>query len=328
MQLGIVATASIAAGPMSITTEIATSTPPSLPAFALPVGLFIIFWSLCYSPLAGLVRVAKTSAKRASAWIVSSTVGKWSFGHSGPIGSYAPILLVMILGGIATLCAGYLFVVLVEQFQRSTSLVYHADQAIQTWFGHERRPAMTVLLSAATNLGSTAALGAIVGVVAAILLIRKERASAIFVVVTGVTGALLNLGLKAIFARARPDLTLAITASRYYSFPSGHAMGSFISLGALAYIALRQKWPWAARSASLATILTLVALVGLSRVYLGVHWASDIAGGWSAGTVWLTAAVVAFEMLLRLRQRRRGAAPTGPAVEVPDKPVPAHPETA
>jgi undecaprenyl-diphosphatase len=302
--------------------------PSSLPAFALPVGLFLLFWAVCYSPLAGLVHVAKTGAKRASAWIMSSTVGKRSFGHFGPIGSYAPILLVLILGGIATLCAGYLFVVLVEQFQLNTSVVYHADQAIQTWFGHERQPAMTVLLSGATNLASTAGLGAIVGVVAVILLIRKERASAIFVVVTAVTGALLNLGLKTIFARARPDLTLAITSSRYYSFPSGHAMGSFISLGAVAYIALRQKWPWPAKSASLAIILTLVVLVGLSRVYLGVHWASDIAGGWSAGTVWLTAAVVAFEMLLLLRQRRRGAAPTSPAVEVPDKPVPAVPATA
>jgi membrane-associated phospholipid phosphatase len=306
-----------------LTIVIATSMPPSFPAFALPVGLFLLFWLLCYFPLAGLVRLAKTSAKRASAWIEGSKVGKWSFGHSGPIGSYAPILFVLILGSIATLCAGYLFVELVEEFRLSTSLVYHADQTIHTWFGHERQPALTALLRGATNLGSTAGLGLLVGVATAILLLRKERASAIFVVVTAVTGALLNLGLKTIFARARPDLTLAITTSRYYSFPSGHAMGTFITLGALAYIALRQKWPWTIKSAILAAILTLVVLVGLSRVYLGVHWASDIAGGWSAGTVWLTAAVVAFEMLLRLRQRRRGARATGPGREVPDKPVPA-----
>src|SRR4029077_7529701 len=95
--------------------------------------------------------------------------------------------------------------------------------------------------------------------------------------------------------------------------------------GALSYIALRQPWPWVAKSAGLAIALTMVVLVGLSRVYLGVHWASDIAGGWSAGTVWLASALVAFEMLLRLRQRRRGAAPTSPTADVPDKPVPAHP---
>ncbi len=185
---------------------------------------------------------------------------------------------------------------------------------------------MIVLLSAATSFGSTAGLGAFVGVVA-VLLLRKERASAIFVTVTAVAGAILIFGLKMIFTRARPDLTLALTSSRYYSFPSGHAMGSFVTLGALAYIALRQHWSWGVKSACLALALTMVVLVGLSRVYLGVHWASDIAGGWSAGAVWLSAAVVAFEMLLRLRQRRRGAAPTSPAADVPDKPVPAHPVT-
>jgi membrane-associated phospholipid phosphatase len=81
-------------------------------------------------------------------------------------------------------------------------------------------------------------------------------------------------------------------------------MSSFITFGALAYLALRQPWPWAARSAGLAAALTIVVLVGLSRVYLGVHWASDIAGGWSAGAVWLASAVMAFEMRLSFRQRR------------------------
>ncbi|MBK5277146.1 MAG: phosphatase PAP2 family protein [Desulfuromonadales bacterium] len=137
-----------------------------------------------------------------------------------------------------------------------------------------------------------------------ILFARKERASAIFVVVTAGTGALLNLGLKMIFARARPDLTSAISVARWYSFPSGHAMGSFITFGALAYIVLRQPWPWGAKSAGLAIAVTIVVLVGLSRVYLGVHWASDIAGGWSAGTVWLASAVAAFEIILRLRDEK------------------------
>jgi membrane-associated phospholipid phosphatase len=55
-----------------------------------------------------------------------------------------------------------------------------------------------------------------------------------------------------------------------------------------------------------------------------VHWTSDIAGGWSAGAVWVAATTVAYEMLLRQRQRRRGArVPASPSVDIPDKPVPA-----
>ena len=268
------------------------------------VVLFLIFWALCYWPLAGLINVGKATAKSGSVWFSRSRVGKWTIGHSGALGSYAPILLVIVLGGITAIFAGYLFGELVEQVRRSTSALYRADQAIHTWFGHERQPAMTVLFWTATTLGGPAGLAVIVPVAAAILLVRKERASAIFLLVTASSGAILNLVLKTIFARTRPDLATALTVARWYSFPSGHAMGSYITFGALAYIALREPWPWVARSAALAIALTMIVLVGLSRVYLGVHWTSDIAGGWSAGTVWLASAVVAFEMLLGLGQRR------------------------
>jgi membrane-associated phospholipid phosphatase len=281
--------------------------------FAVPVVLFLAFWALCYVPIAGLVRVVEASAKRGSGRVERSRVGRWASGHSGTVGSYAPILLVMAVGGIAAIGAGYLFVELAEQVRLTTSVVYRADQVIHTWLGHERQAAMTALLGTATGIGGTVGLGAIVAVVATTLFVRKERASAIFVVVTAGTGALLNLGLKMFFARMRPDLASALVALQSYSFPSGHAMGSFIAFGALAYLALRQPWPWAAKSAGLAIAMTIVVLVGLSRVYLGVHWASDIAGGWSAGAVWLASAVVAFEMLLRLRPRRPGAAPTSSA---------------
>ena len=295
--------------------------PPSLVAFALPVVMFLIFWGLFYMPLAGLVRVLKMGAKSGSAWIARSRVGKWAIGHSGPLGPYAPVLLVVLLGGVAAIGSGYLFVQLAEQIPLATSAVNSSDLAIHTWFGNERASAITALFRAATTLGSTIGLAAMAAVVAVILLFRKERASAVFVMVTAAGGGILNFGLKMIFARARPDLVSAIAAARWFSFPSGHAMGSFITFGALAYIALRQHWRWGLKSACLAIAQTIVILVGLSRVYLGVHWASDIAGAWSAGTVWLASAVVAFEMLLRLRQRRRGAAPTSPVFDVTDKPV-------
>lgn len=302
--------------------------PPFMFALLVPVALFLTFWALCYWPLAGVVSVMKAGLKRGSAWLVRSRVGKWTIGGSGPISSYASILLVMVVGAIAAVGAGYLFVLLAEQFRLTTSGVYQADQAVHTWFGHERQPAMTVLLQTATTIGGLAGETVIVALVAVMLLIRKERASAIFVMVTAATGALLNTALKMIFARSRPDVASALAVARWYSYPSGHAMASFITFGALAYLALRQPWPWRARSAGLAIALTMVVLVGVSRVYLGVHWASDIAGGWSAGIVWLVTALAAFEMLLRLRQRRRGAAPSSPAVDIPDKPAPPHHATS
>jgi membrane-associated phospholipid phosphatase len=274
--------------------------PPSFLAFALPVVLFLAFWALCYTPLAGLARAITTGLKGGAAWVARSRVGKWAVRHSGPIAPYVSMLLVVVFGAMATIGAGYLFGELVEQVRLTNSAVSRADQAIHAWFVHGRQPAMVVLLRTTTTVGSVTVLAALVAVTAAVLLVRKEQASAIFLVVTAGVGALLNLGLKMIFARSRPDLASALAVAPGYSFPSGHAMDSFITFGALAGIALRQRWPWKAKSAALAMALTMVILVGLSRVYLGVHWASDIAGGWSAGTVWLTFAVTAFEMLLRL----------------------------
>jgi membrane-associated phospholipid phosphatase len=300
---------------------------PSVVVFSVPVVLFLIFWALCDRPLSGFVKLAKAGGKLGGAWLARSRLGKWAIAHPRSLASYAPVLLVVALGGLAALGAGTLFVDLAEQFRITTSRVYRYDQTINAWVGHERRDAVTTLLRGATILGGSTGMGILVAIVAAILLIRKERASAIFVLVTAVGGAILNTGLKMIFARARPDMATAIAVARFYSFPSGHAMISFITCGALAYIALRQPWSWALKSAALAVALTIVVLVGVSRVYLGVHWTSDIAGGWSAGIVWLAAAVVAFEMLLRLRQRKRGAAPSPPTADVPDKPVPPKPAT-
>ena len=203
----------------------AMSMPPLILPFAAPVILFLTFWAICYWPLAGLIRGLETGAKRGSAWVMRTRVGKWAIEHPGPIGSYAPVVLVLVLGGIAATGAGYLFVELSEAARLDTTVVYRLDWAINAWFGNERQPGMTVLLGTATNIGGVLGMAVLVAVVAAILLARKERASAVFLVVTAGVGALLNLGLKMIFARARPDLASAIAEARWYSFPSGHAMG-------------------------------------------------------------------------------------------------------
>jgi undecaprenyl-diphosphatase len=296
--------------------------------FTIPVVLFLVLWMAFYYPLAGVALGVKAAVKLGSARLARTGLARWATGYSGWKGlrSYAPILLVVGLGGLAALGAGYLFLSLALHFRLTTSAVYRADQAAHAWFQHQRSPGLTALFSTMTLIGGTIGLSSLVAVLLTLLLVWKERASALYLVLTAVGGALLNLGLKMIFARARPDLTSAISVARWYSFPSGHAMDSFVVFGSMAYLALRQPWRWRVESACLAGALTLAALIGVSRIYLGVHWLSDIIGGWCAATVWLATTTVAFEMLLRLRQRRRGAQPSAPAADVPDVPVP--PRTA
>jgi membrane-associated phospholipid phosphatase len=95
----------------------------------------------------------------------------------------------------------------------------------------------------------------------------------------------LNLAAKAYFARTRPDLWLSLAPETSYSFPSGHAMGSATLAVALALLAWRTPWRWPVAAAG----ALFVVLVGLSRIYLGVHYPSDILAGWTAATAWVVA---------------------------------------
>lgn len=97
--------------------------------------------------------------------------------------------------------------------------------------------------------------------------------------------ALLNVAAKHVYARARPELWPSIAPEATYSFPSGHAMGS-MTLGAVAILlAWRTRWRWPVVVAT----ASFVPLVGLSRVYLGVHYPSDILAGWAAACAWVVA---------------------------------------
>jgi undecaprenyl-diphosphatase len=295
----------------------------SLAVLALPLVVFAALWAAIYIAFDGVESGIKALAQRASAKVVRRWLATWAAAHPrwNAARSYAPLVLVLAAGGVAAFAAGEAFVEIAEHFRLTTSSVHRADQAVNAAFQHARYPGFTTLLDAVTIAGGPLGMALVVAVTAGALFLAKRRASAAFVLVAAAGGALLNLGLKAVFARLRPPVATAIAAAQGYSFPSGHAMGSFIVLGSIAYVALRLPFPWKAKSGVLAALMTAVALVGLSRVYLGVHWISDIAGGWSAGAVWLAASTVAFETLLRIRQLRRGAPPPGPGAGSPAEPA-------
>jgi membrane-associated phospholipid phosphatase len=299
------------------------SDPTLLVALIVPLVVFLVLWAALYFAFDALESGLKATAQRASASVVGSRLARWTVAHlaSSRLRISAPMVLVLTLGGIAAFAAGETFIVVAEHFRLTTSAVYHADHAVNAWFQDERLPGFTTLLGAVTVAGGPLGMALVVTLVAAGLFLRQQRPSAVFVMATAAGGALLNLGLKMIFERVRPPTATAIAAAQGYSFPSGHAMGSLIVLGSIAYVVLRQPFRWKVKSAVLAMLVTAVLLVGLSRVYLGVHWISDIAGGWSAGAVWLVTVTVAFETLLRIRQLRRGGPPPGTRAGIPDEPV-------
>lgn len=114
------------------------------------------------------------------------------------------------------------------------------------------------------------------------LLVRRRFRDGLFFGIAVIGSAVLDIVAKNYFGRVRPDLWLSITPETTYSFPSGHAMGSATLGMALILLFWPTRWRWPVMIASVVFVL----LVGISRVYLGVHYPSDILAGWTAAIAW------------------------------------------
>nr|WP_174522208.1 phosphatase PAP2 family protein [Sphingobium amiense] len=138
---------------------------------------------------------------------------------------------------------------------------------------------VTTVMRLVSAVGGTGGRLALLGVVLPALLWFGWRRSALWLALTMAGGTLLNLALKQIFAAPRPDLLPHLDIVHTYSFPSGHAAGNMMVFGALAMLA-GGRGAYAAAGA-------MIALIGISRVWLGVHWPSDVTAGWIEGVGWL-----------------------------------------
>lgn len=126
------------------------------------------------------------------------------------------------------------------------------------------------------------------------LLYRGQRSQATILGIAAAGAVVLNNLLKIAFGRARPLLWERVVDVGQYSFPSGHAMISLVILGAIGYL-LSSKFPrW--RWLIIGITIVLVAGIGLSRMYLGVHWPTDIIAGYAAGIVWLLACIFSLQV--------------------------------
>ncbi len=140
-----------------------------------------------------------------------------------------------------------------------------------------------------------------------VLALKRRAREGLFAGLALGGSALLNLATKHLFARERPSLWESIAPETNFSFPSGHAMGSMTLAWVCLLLAWRTRWRWpVAIAAALFTVM-----VGLSRVYLGVHYPSDILAGWTAASVW---AVGCFFLVFRhhLHPWQRRGIPAAP----------------
>lgn len=181
----------------------------------------------------------------------------------------------------------------------------HFDDALLAAIHQYSSPALTLFMRFITTLGSTFFL-IVLGVLLFSIALRRKRAILLFAITMG-GAALLIWVLKLGFQRERPIPFFDLSPPRTYSFPSGHALGAFCFYGALAAIIADRIRRHSIRVAIWITTVLLIALIGFSRLYLGVHYPSDVLAGYAAGFVWIMT-VASVDRLLVRRLRRQSPA--------------------
>lgn len=203
--------------------------------------------------------------------------------------------LMRLIPGLLVIVAGAsIFAALASQLGAGQAM-RHADQAIAAALRTGVPQAVRDVFAALTHLADTATLTALCVAVALVLGARRRFALASgWVFAVGGNG-LLNQMLKGLFGRGRPLPADGATLEAGFSFPSGHSSGAVVAYGMLAYLGLRLLAPrW--QAPALAAAGVLAGLVGLSRLVLGVHFASDVMAGFASGTAWLALCVTGIEL--------------------------------
>ena len=161
---------------------------------------------------------------------------------------------------------------------------------------HRRTTAEGAVLAQWVSLVGSPISRTLIGLLVAIgLLLRRERVIAAGWIVALGGGGILDVLLKQIFNRPRPPLAIMYTHAAGSSFPSGHAMGAIITYGMLAYIIKIHSHSRALNTSTIIITVVLVTAIGFSRLYLGVHYLSDVLGGYSLGGIWLMLCIAGIE---------------------------------
>lgn len=287
--------------------------------FAVPFLLFALFvlgvWLAVYHLIPAMLLAASAGVRLLLRFVgrhprIAALERAWET-RIATVRSYGPVFLIAAVGAAASIAAGNAFADLAEAMIENSPLLQRIDEFVWEAARLYRGAAGTAFFTFFTLLGTPVGLFVVVLAAVARMVAQRRFRWVAYLVVTAGGGGLLNLALKAIFERQRPDLAEALRHATGHSFPSGHAMGAMVVFGALTYLALRVLGTWKAKSAAIAVAIGVILAISSSRIYLGVHWISDIVAGMAAGLVWVLATTLAYETVRRVRAVRSRARASG-----------------
>ncbi|WP_051027576.1 phosphatase PAP2 family protein [Nocardia higoensis] len=168
------------------------------------------------------------------------------------------------------------------------------DPWVSGWIIEHRAGPLTALAYFVSTVGDTLSMTILGTVVCAYLLRTGDRARATLVAVAGFGAAVIVFGGKRLIGRERPPVADRLTYEPSLSYPSGHAVASCVVIAVCAAVFIPRLQRLVARVAAWALATVFVFAVGWSRVYLGVHWPTDVLGAWCGGLAWMGVCLVVF----------------------------------
>jgi undecaprenyl-diphosphatase len=177
------------------------------------------------------------------------------------------------------------------------------DERLAVWLHGRATEPLTDVFRAVTRLGNFITLFAVTLVAVVIFWRRRERIDAAFVALAALGAQVLSTGMKLGFRRDRPFFPDPLATESTFSFPSGHALVSLAVYGSIALVLARRLSSHTQRALLLGATALLVIAIGFSRLYLGVHFLSDVLAGYAAGAAWLAFLYVVLEVRARYASR-------------------------
>jgi len=219
---------------------------------------------------------------------------QWSLGHIA-------LVATLVVGGTVALLLEHAAGEVYESVVGSTGIA-RLDRPVLDLMVQVRSPAAAEVVTDFTNIGGKVGMPILAAVASLTLAWWWRRWTPVVLMIAAAAGSLLlTVGAKEVTARARPPMALAVPPlETSTSFPSGHTLNATVIVGVVGYLLLFRLASTRARVAVVAVTALFVVLMGLSRVYLGHHWLSDVVAAWLFGLGWLAVVVTAHRLMITL----------------------------
>jgi undecaprenyl-diphosphatase len=215
---------------------------------------------------------------------------------------YATVGIFLSAGALVAIAGTYAFTRFAGHVSSGSTQSF--DESVLRWIGEHRSPMLEPIMMEITFLGTGTVVMAIVAVSGLFLWLSNHKYSAALLLICTLGGILLNNLLKVGYSRPRPQLFDWVAPALSWSFPSGHAMSAAAVYGTVAYLAARLQKRHIHRVITMVCAVVLICMIAITRLYLGVHYPSDVIAGVIIGLAWAAFCMATLEAIQVYARRR------------------------